>query len=114
VIGAGQVAGIEWTWTATSGDREFLKVTNQQTAALGLGAGWRETHEEPPWRIEIDGEPSIVTTFGWPEGAPPGESTSLLNVSRAMNTIPRLVAAPAGAVSVLDFPAPAAAGLATG
>lgn len=112
VIGAGQVAGIEWTWTATSGDREFLKVTNQQTAALGLGAGWRQTHEDPPWRVEIDGEPSIVTTFGWPEGAPPGESTSLLNVSRAMNTIPQLVAARAGAVSVLDFPAPRAAGLA--
>jgi len=62
--------------------------------------------------VEIDGEPSIVATFGWPEGAPPGESTSLLNVSRAMNTIPRLVAARAGAVSVLDFPAPRAAGLA--
>jgi 4-hydroxy-tetrahydrodipicolinate reductase len=112
VIGRGQVAGIEWTWSATSGDHEYLKVTNQQTAALRLGPGWRETHEEPPWRVEIDGEPSIITTFGWPEGAPPGESTSLLNVSRAMNTIPRLVAAPPGAVSVLDFPAPAAAGLA--
>ncbi len=72
VIAEGQVAGIEWTWTATSGDREFLKVTNQQTAALALGDGWRQTHEDPPWRVEIDGEPSIVTTFGWPEGAPPG------------------------------------------
>jgi len=112
VIAAGQVAGIEWTWTATSGDHEFLQVTNQQTAALALGAGWRQTYAEPPWRVEIDGEPSIVATFGWPEGAPPGESTSLLNVSRAMNTIPRLVAARAGAVSVLDFPAPRAAGLA--
>ena len=112
VIAQGQVAGIEWTWTATSGDAEFLKVTNQQTAALALGDGWRQTHEDPPWRVEIDGEPSIVTTFGWPEGAPPGESTSLLNVSRAMNTIPQLVAARAGAVSVLDFPAPRAAGLA--
>jgi 4-hydroxy-tetrahydrodipicolinate reductase len=112
VIRTGQVAGIEWTWTATAGDREFLKVTNQQTAALRLGEGWRQTHEDPPWRVEIDGEPSIVTTFGWPEGAPPGESTSLLNVSRAMNTIPQLVAARPGAVSVLDFPAPRAAGLA--
>jgi 4-hydroxy-tetrahydrodipicolinate reductase len=111
VIARGQVAGIEWTWTATSGDRAFLKVTNQQTAALRLGDGWRQTHEEPPWRVEIDGEPSIVTTFGWPEGAPPGESTSLLNVSRAMNTIPQLVAARPGAVSVLDFPAPRASGL---
>src|SRR6478735_8326469 len=95
VIAQGQVAGIEWTWTA----------------ALALGPGWRQTHEDPPWRVEIDGEPSIVTTFGWPEGAPPGESTSLLNVSRAMNTIPQLVDARPGAVSVLDFPAPRAAGL---
>jgi hypothetical protein len=114
VIAAGQVAGIEWTWSAMSGDHEFLRASNQQTAALRLGPGWRETHDEPPWRVEIDGEPSIVTTFGWPEGAPPGESTSLLNVSRAMNTIPRLVAARSGAVSVLDFPAPRAAGLARG
>jgi len=112
VITQGQVAGIEWTWTATSGDHEYLKVTNQQTAALALGDGWRQTHEDPPWRVEIDGEPSIVTTFGWPEGAPPGESTSLLNVSRAMNTIPQLVAAKPGYASVLDFPAPRAAGLA--
>lgn len=113
-IAQGQVAGIEWTWTATSAEHEFLKVTNQQTAALRLGAGWRETHEEPPWRVEIDGEPTMVATFGWPVDAPPGESTSLLNVSRAMNTIPRLVKTPAGAVSVLDFPAPTAAGLAAG
>ena len=111
-IAKGQVAGIEWTWSATAGDREFLRVTNQQTAALRLGPGWRETFEEPSWRVEIDGEPSIITTFGWPEGAPIGESTFLLNVSRAMNTIPRLVEARAGAVSVLDFPAPRAAGLA--
>jgi 4-hydroxy-tetrahydrodipicolinate reductase len=109
VITAGQVAGIEWTWTATSGDTEFFTLTNQQTAALGLGPGWRETHDEPPWRVEIDGEPTIVATFGWPVDAPPGESTALLNVARAMNTIPRLVDAPPGAVSVLDFPAPTAA-----
>ena len=72
MVTKGQVAGIEWSWSATSGDHEFLRATNQQTAALQLGPGWRETHEEPPWRVEIDGEPSIVTTFGWPEGAPPG------------------------------------------
>src|SRR4051812_2642013 len=54
VIAPGQVAGIEWTWTATSGDRAFLKVTNQQTAALALGDGWRQTHADPPWRVEID------------------------------------------------------------
>jgi 2,4-diaminopentanoate dehydrogenase len=104
VVAAGTVSGIEWTWAASSGDHEFLRVTNQQSAALGLGPGWRERYEDPAWRVEIDGEPPIVATFGWPAGSPPGESTSLLNVSRAMNTIPRLVAARPGAVSVLDFP----------
>ena len=105
LVPAGTVAGIEWTWAATAADREFLRVTNQQTAALGLGPGWRERYEDPAWRVEIDGEPPIVATFGWPAGSPPGESTLLLNVSRAMNTIPRLVAARPGYVSVLDFPA---------
>ena len=104
LVAKGTVAGVEWTWAARAGDQVFLQVTNQQTAALGLGPGWRETHEEPPWRVEIDGEPPVIATFGWPPGAPPGESTSLLNVSRAMNTIPRLVAARPGCVSVLDFP----------
>ena len=108
-IAPGQVAGIEWSWSATASGREFLRISNQQTAALNLGEGWRTTYEEPPWRVEIDGEPSIVATFGWPDGAPSGESTQLLNVSRAMNTIPRLVAAQPGAVSVLDMLAPVAA-----
>jgi hypothetical protein len=105
VVRAGTVAGVEWTFVASAGDREFYTVSNEQTAALGLGPGWRESFEDPPWRVEIDGEPSIVSTFGWPQGAPPGKSTQLLNVSRAMNTIPRLVAARPGCVSVLDFPA---------
>jgi hypothetical protein len=105
LVETGTVAGVEWTWSATAGGQEFLRVSNAQTAALGLGPGWRETEEAPPWRVEIDGEPSIVATFGWPDGAPAGASTSLLNVSRAMNTIPRLVAARPGAISILDFPA---------
>lgn len=105
VVKAGTVAGIEWTFVARAGDRPFYTVSNEQTAALGLGPGWRETFEDPPWRVAIDGEPSLVATMGWPEGAPPGKSTQLLNVSRAMNTIPRLVAARSGCVSVLDFPA---------
>ena len=45
---AGQVAGIEWTWAATVGrPRSSSGVTNQQTAALGLGPGWRETPRGP-------------------------------------------------------------------
>jgi 4-hydroxy-tetrahydrodipicolinate reductase len=108
LVAAGTVAGIEWTWAATAADQEFLRVTNQQTAALGLGPGWRDRHDDPSWTVEIDGEPSIVATFGWPPGFQSGGSTFLLNVSRAMNTIPRLVAASPGYVSVLDFPAVAA------
>jgi hypothetical protein len=105
LVAAGTVAGIEWTWAATAAGQEFLRVTNQQTAALGLGPSWRDRYEDPAWTVEIDGEPPIVATFGWPPGFSPGTSTSLLNVSRAMNTIPRLVAASPGYVSVLDFPA---------
>ena len=104
LVRAGTVAGIEWTFVATSGAREFYTVSNQQTAALGLGPGWRATHDDPPWRVEIQGEPSIVATMGWPPGAAPGKATQLLNVSRAMNTIPRLVTARPGCVSVLDVP----------
>ena len=105
LVKAGTVAGAQWKFVATAGDREFLTITNEQTAVLGLGPGWRENHDEPPWRVEIDGDPPIVATFGWPDGVEPGAANSLLNVSRAMNIIPRLVAAPPGCVSVLDFPA---------
>jgi hypothetical protein len=105
VVKAGTVAGIEWTFVGRSGDHDFYTVSNEQTAALGLGPGWRETFEDPPWRVEIDGEPPVVATFGWPPGVAPGKATQLLNVSRAMNTIPRLVAARPGCVTVLDFPA---------
>jgi hypothetical protein len=104
LVRKGTVAGAQWTVVAYSGDQPFLTITNEQTAVLGLGPGWRENHDDPPWRVEIDGEPPIVATFGWPEGVEPGAATSLLNASRAMNVIPRLVAAPPGCASVLDFP----------
>ncbi len=105
LVRAGTVAGAQWSFVAYSGDRVFLRITNEQTALLGLGPGWRENHDEPPWRVEIDGEPPIVATFGWPEGIEPGAANSQLNSARAINVIPRLVASPPGCVSVLDFPA---------
>jgi len=104
LVKAGTVAGAQWEFRAFSGDHEYLRITNEQTAILGLGPGWRANHEEPPWRVEVDGDPPIVATFGWPNGVEPGDATSRLNASRAMNMILRLVSAPPGCVSVLDFP----------
>lgn len=108
---AGTVAGARWTLTASSGETDYLFVCNEQTAALGLGRGedgWRQNHEEPAWRVEMAADPPIVATMGWPDGVDPSTSTAHLNACRAINTIPRLVAAPAGPVTVLDFPAVAA------
>ena len=42
--------------------------------------------------------------LGWPGGVDPTTSNLHLNVARAMNTIPRLIDAPPGPVTVLDFP----------
>ncbi len=42
--------------------------------------------------------------MGWPAGVDPTMSNLHLNVARAMNTIPRLVDAPSGPVTVLDYP----------
>ncbi|MBW1883105.1 MAG: hypothetical protein JRH16_21260 [Deltaproteobacteria bacterium] len=103
-IAAGTVAAARWTLSAFSGSHEYLTVSNEQTAVLGLGPGWRENHDDPAWRVEIDGEPPIVCTMGWPGGVDPTTSNLHLNVARAMNTIPRLIDAPPGPVTVLDFP----------
>jgi 4-hydroxy-tetrahydrodipicolinate reductase len=104
VVRKGTVAGARWSVTGYTGQRPFVTITNEQTAVLGLGEGWRRDHVQPPYTVEIDGDPPIVATMGWPEGTPPGIANYHLNVARAMNTVPRLVAAPPGAVSVLDFP----------
>ncbi len=102
-IAQGTVAAAQWTFSGFAGDHEFLTISNEQSAVLGLGPGWRANHEEPPWRVEITGTPPIVATIGWPADVAPATANALLNTSRAMNTIPRLVAAPPGCVSVLDF-----------
>jgi 4-hydroxy-tetrahydrodipicolinate reductase len=104
LVKAGTIGGISWRFEAYSNERLYLTISNEQTAALGLGPGWRESHEPPSWRVEIDGEPPLVATCGFPQSIGAGGATFLLNVSRAMNTIPRLVAAPPGCVSILDFP----------
>jgi hypothetical protein len=105
VIPAGTVAAARWMLSCFSEDHEYLRVSNEQTAALGLGPGWRENHETPAWTVEIDGDPPIVCSIGWPPGTEdPTRANLHLNVARAMNTIPRLMDAPARCCTVLDFP----------
>ena len=70
-IARGTVAAAQWTFSGFAGDQEFLTITNEQSAVLGLGPGWRENHDEPPWRVEITGTPPIVATIGWPADVAP-------------------------------------------
>jgi hypothetical protein len=108
-IEKGAVAGVRWTLAAYADGGEFYRLVNEQTAMLGLGDHWRQTLDAPAWRVEIDGEPPIVTTFGWGQGAEPGHANTLLNAARAMNMLPRLISAPPGLLTVLDFAAAVAA-----
>jgi 4-hydroxy-tetrahydrodipicolinate reductase len=107
-ISKGTAAGVRWTLVATAGGKEFYRLVNEQSTRLDHGAGWRTSYEEPAWRVEVDGDPPVVSTFGWPPGTDPGKACHDLNAARAINVIPRLVEAPPGAVSILDFPAPTA------
>jgi hypothetical protein len=108
VIEPGHVAGIRWTMVARADGREFYHLTNELTAVLNLGADWRQTTAEPAWQVAIDGEPSLVCTLGWPDGAQPHQSNTKLNAARALNMLPRVIAARPGLLTVLDFPAPVA------
>ncbi len=102
----GMVAGVRWTFVARAdGGQDFYRLVNEQSTRLDHGDDWRKTYDEPAWRVEIDGDPPIVCTFGWPEGTPPGKACHELNAARAMNIVPRLIEARPGGVSVLDFPA---------
>lgn len=103
-IEAGTLAGVRWTWSAYSGEHEFLTITNEQTAVLGLGEGWRQDEAAPAWTVELDASPSMVCTLSWPDGAPHAASNAQLNAARAINVLTALVDAPPGCVSVLDLP----------
>lgn len=105
VLEAGTVAGVRWTLAACANGREFYRLTNELTALLALGEGWRQTTTEPAWQVEIDGEPSLACTLGWPADAEPHQSNTRLNAARAMNMLPRVIAARPGLLTVLDFPA---------
>lgn len=106
-IKAGTPAGVRWTFTGYSDGQPFYELVNQQTARLGLGEGWRATEDEPNWRVRIEGNPTIETTFG--VGAAhggEGDHVAALNAARAVNCLPAVVAGPPGCRTVLDVPAP--------
>ena len=107
-IRKGMAAGVRWTFSARAGGREFFRLVTEQSTRLDHGPGWRTSLEELAWRVEIDGDPPIVCTFGWPEGTEPGKACHDLNAVRAINMLPRLIEAKPGALTVLDFPAPVA------
>lgn len=107
-IRKGMAAGVRWTFSARAGGREFFRLVTEQSTRLDHGPDWRTSYEEPAWRVEIDGDPPIVCTFGWPSGTEPGKACHDLNAVRAINILPGLIEAKPGALSVLDFPAPVA------
>jgi 2,4-diaminopentanoate dehydrogenase len=105
-VAKGTPAGVRWTYTAYTGDVPFFELVNEQTVRLGLGEGWRASVDEPNWRLEVTGEPNIRATVALPDEGEGVAPVSALNAARAVNFVPRLVAAPAGCLSVLDVAAP--------
>lgn len=104
VIEAGTVGGVRWTWVATSGDRPFLTIVNEQTAVFGLGDGWRRDDGEPAWTVELDASPPLIATLSWPEGQSAAACNAQLNAARAINMVDALIDAPPGCLSILDLP----------
>jgi 2,4-diaminopentanoate dehydrogenase len=121
-IRKGTVAGVRWTHLAYCGDNPFYELVVEQTVRLGLGPGWRESADEPNWRVEITGVPNVACEFSLPhdQDLPHDrdgdvmDPVAALNAARAVNFIPRLVEAAPGFRTVLDLPAPRAATLAPG
>jgi 2,4-diaminopentanoate dehydrogenase len=105
-VAKGTPAGVRWTYTAYTGDVPFFELVNEQTVRLGLGEGWRACAGDPNWRLEVTGEPNISCTVALPDEGEGVAPVSALNAARAVNFVPRLVAAPAGCLSVLDVAAP--------
>jgi hypothetical protein len=103
-IARGTAAGVRWQFTGYSNGASFYQMNVEMTVALALGPGWRVDVGTPNWRIEIDGTPSLVTEITLPD--PEGSAILLLNAARAINSVSRLVEAPVGFRTILDFPAP--------
>lgn len=110
VIAQGSTAGVRWEFTALSGSGErFYTLVKEQVAVIGLGPGWRSSAEEAQWRVEIDGLPSLVCELSPVTTAGFGNTTAELNAARAVNFVPRIIAAAPGCRSVLDLAAPVGA-----
>jgi 4-hydroxy-tetrahydrodipicolinate reductase len=107
-ISRGTAAGVRWQFVGRTGDRPFYQMNVEMTVALGLGPGWRTSVEQPNWRIELDGTPNLVAEITVP--VPIGPGIIELNAARAVNSVARVVAAPTGCRSILDFPAATASG----
>jgi 2,4-diaminopentanoate dehydrogenase len=105
-IAQGTALGVRWTFTAYSAGVPFYEVVNEQTGALGLGTGWRQSQDEPNWRVRIDGAPTVEATFTLPSVHDDPDHVATLNAARALNFLPRVAAAAPGWRTVLDIPAP--------
>ena len=105
-ITEGTTAGVRWEFAAHAGSGEtFYTLVKEQVAVPGLGPGWRASAAEPQWRVQIDGTPSLVCEIKPVTEGGFGQTTAELNAARAVNLVPRIVAAEPGCRSVLDFPA---------
>jgi hypothetical protein len=109
-IPKGTPAGVRTAFAAYSGGRAFLQIVNEQTAHLGLGPGWRQTADEPNWRVEVDGSPNLRCDIAATAGNDGVDHAAALNAARSLNFVPRVVEARPGCLSVLDLPAPRTTG----
>jgi hypothetical protein len=105
VIKKGTTAGARWTLTSYSDGKPFYQCINEQSAELGLGPDWRQSTDEPNWRVLIDGSPSVELTFGLPGSHDGPDHVAALNAARAVALMPRIVKAAPGWRTVLDIPA---------
>jgi 4-hydroxy-tetrahydrodipicolinate reductase len=103
VVRAGTAAGVRWEFTGHAAERAFYRMTVEMTVALGLAPGWRANVEDPNWRIELDGNPGLVAELAI--AGPIGPGIIELNAARAVNSVSRVVEAPVGCRSILEFPA---------
>ncbi|PAU86061.1 dihydrodipicolinate reductase [Pseudomonas sp. WN033] len=105
-VAKGTAAGVRWTFTAFSRGEPFYQLINEQTTRLDIGGDWRAAADTPNWRVVIEGSPSIQCEFSLQADHSGPDDVASLNAARAVNFLPRIVAASPGWHTVLDVPAP--------